>query len=128
MSLQRLETDLWHDVKQALSHEQTVGHERVQVGMEVQVIAEGVDRHDNAGMAVGKAERGAHVLDQALVGDAAVILEQNAIEPKIHAKHLGDTEREVAVRNGKQDRLGQQGTEELNLLLVAGRTEPATLT
>ena len=40
---------------------------------------------------------------------------------------LGDTKRAMAVRHGEQDRLGQQRAEELNLLLVAGRTEPAPL-
>jgi len=42
----------------------------VQVGMEVQVLAEGVDGHDNTGQDLGQAERGAQVFDQALVRDA----------------------------------------------------------
>jgi len=33
----------------------------------------------------------------------------------------------MAVRHGEQDRLGEQRAEELNLLLVAGRAEPAPL-
>ena len=62
-------------------------------------------------MALGKAECGAHVVNQALVRQTAQILEQVAVEAEIDAEHLGDTEREVAVRDGKEDRLGQQGAE-----------------
>jgi hypothetical protein len=79
-------------------------------------------------MALGKAECGAHVVNQALVRQTAQILEQVAVEAEIDAEHLGDTEREVAVRDGKEDRLGQQGAEELNLLLVTRRAEPAAFT
>ena len=78
-------------------------------------------------MALGKAECGAHVVNQALVRQTAQILEQVAVEAEIDAEHLGDTEREVAVRDGKEDRLGQQGAEELDLLLVAGGAEPPAL-
>ena len=35
---------------------QAVGHQRVQVGVEVQILAEGVNRHDDAGDAFGQAE------------------------------------------------------------------------
>ena len=96
--------------------------------MEVQIITKGMNRHDKAGMALGKAECGAHVVNQALVRQTAQILEQVAVEAEIDAEHLGDTEREVAVRDGKEDRLGQQGAEELNLLLVTRRAEPAAFT
>ena len=59
-------------------------------------------------MALGKAECGAHVVNQALVRQTAQILEQVAVEAEIDAEHLGDTEREVAVRDGEQNRLGQE--------------------
>jgi hypothetical protein len=57
--------------------------------VEVQILAEGVNGHDNAGNACGQAQACAQKLDQALVGDAA------------------------------EDALGQQRPEELDLLLVA---------
>ena len=41
-------------------------------------------------------------------------------------RHLGDGEGEVTVRHREQDRFGDQCAEKLDLLLVAGRTEPAS--
>ena len=46
------------------------------MGVKVEVLAEGVDGHDDAGQPVGKVEGGAQVFEQALVRDAAQILEQ----------------------------------------------------
>jgi hypothetical protein len=57
----------------------------------------------------------------------AQVFEQVAVEPEVGAQHLGDAEGEVPVRDGEQDRLGQQRAEELDLLLVAGGAEPAPL-
>jgi hypothetical protein len=99
----------------------------MQVGMEVQVFAERLDRQDDAGQAVGQVERGAQIRDQALVGDVAVLLEQGAVEAEVRAQHLGDAEREMPVRNREEDRLGDQRAEKLDLLLVAGRAEPVHL-
>ena len=59
------------------------------------------------------------------MSEAAEVLEQVAVEAEVRAQHLGDTQREVPVRNREQDRLGEQGAEKLHLLLVAGRAEPA---
>ena len=61
------------------------------------------------------------------MGQEAVILEQGAVKAEVRAQHLGDAEREMAVRDREQNRLSEQRTEELDLLLVAGRTEPAPL-
>jgi len=42
-----------------------------------------VDRHDDAGQAVGQVEGGAQVFEEALVGQAAQILEQVAVETEV---------------------------------------------
>jgi hypothetical protein len=42
-------------------------------GIEVQILAEGVNGHDDAGDAFGQAQARAQKLDQALVGDAAEV-------------------------------------------------------
>ena len=84
-------------------------------------------KYDDAGKAVGQVERGAQVREQALVGDAAVVLEQCAVEAEVRAQHLGDAEGEVTVRDREQDRLREQRAEKLDLLLVAGGAEPAPL-
>lgn len=52
-----------------VAHEQTVGDKGVEVGVKVEILAEGVDGHDDAGKAVGQIEDGALILGQALVGD-----------------------------------------------------------
>jgi hypothetical protein len=51
-----------------------------------------VDAHDDAGKAVGQVQGSLHVFQQAFVGDAAVILEQRAVEAEVGAQHLGDAE------------------------------------
>jgi hypothetical protein len=48
-----------------------VGHQRVQVGMEIQIL--GVNGHDDAGDAFGQTQARAQKLDQALVDDAAEV-------------------------------------------------------
>ena len=100
-----------------------VGHQRVQVGVEVQILAEGLNGHDDAGDAFGQAQARAQKLDQALVGDAAEVFEQIAVIAEVWAEHPGDAEHEMPVRHRIEDALGQQRPEELDLLLVAGRAE-----
>ena len=51
-----------------------------------------MDAHDDAGKAVGQVQGSLHVFQQAFVGDAAVILEQRAVEAEVGAQHLGDAE------------------------------------
>ena len=75
----------------------------------------------------GQAQARAQKLDQALVGDAAEVFEQIAVVEEVRAEHLGDAEHEMSVRHRIEDALGQQRPEELVLLLVAGRAEPAAL-
>ena len=68
--------------------------------MEIQVLAEGVNGHDDAGDAFWhSAQARAQKLDQALVGDAAEIFEQIAVVAEVRAEHLGDAEHEMPVRH-----------------------------
>ena len=76
--LQRREADVGQDGEQAGAHEQAVGHQRVQVGMDVPVLAEGVDGHDDAGQAVRQAQGCLPVVAQALMSEAADVLEHVA--------------------------------------------------
>ena len=117
--LQRLDAHIGQAVEQPRAGEEAVGDQGVEVGMEVQVLAEGVDRHDDAGQPLGQVEGGAQVFEQALVRQAAQVLEQVAVEAEVRAQHLGDSEGEMPVRDREQDRLGQQRAEELDFLLVA---------
>jgi len=117
--LQRLDAHIGQAVEQPRAGEEAVGDQGVEVGMEVQVLAEGVDRHDDAGQPLGQVEGVAQVFEQALVRQAAQVLEQVAVEAEVRAQHLGDSEGEMPVRDREQDRLGQQRAEELDFLLVA---------
>lgn len=94
-------------MKPAVAGEQAVGHQGVQVGVEVQILAEGVDAHDDAGESVGQVERGAHVREKAFMGDVAELPEQPTVEAEIRTKHLRDGEGEMPVGHGEQDRFGQ---------------------
>ncbi len=107
--------------------EQPVGDTGVQMRVPVEVFAKGVDRHDDAGQALGQVQRGAEVFEEALVRDGAEVFEQVAVIAEVWAQHLGNAEGEVAVRHRKEDRLAQQRPKELHLLLVPRRAEPAPL-
>jgi hypothetical protein len=58
--------------------------------VEVQILAVGVNGHDDAGDAFGQAQACAQKLDQALVGDPAEVFEQIAVVTEVRAEHLGD--------------------------------------
>ena len=125
--LQRRAAHVGHHMEKPAVHEEPVGGQRVEVRVEVEVFAEGMNGHDDAGRALGQPERGAMELGQAAVGDAAEFLDEPAMKSEIRAQHLGDSERQVPVRHGRQDGIRQQRAEELHLFLVAGRAEPAAL-
>ena len=52
-----------------------------------------MDGHDEAGQAIGQIERGAQVCEQALVGDAAQVLEQVAVETEPTEGRQADAKR-----------------------------------
>ena len=118
---------LGKDEEAFVAQEESVGHEQVQMGMEVEVFTEGVNGHDDAGHPIGLVQGDAHDIADALMCNTAEVFEQIAVVTEIRAQQLGDGEGDVPVRHRKEDGLGKQGSEELDLLLVAGRTEPATL-
>lgn len=125
--LQRREAGLGHHIEEPTLCEEPVGGQRVEVGVEVEVFAEGIDGHHDAGDALGQAQRGALELGQAVVGDAAEFLDEPAVEAEVGAQHLGDREGQMPVRHWRENGLGQQGAEELHLLLLAGGAEPPAL-
>ncbi len=94
---ERLEGGLGGDMELAGAHEQAVGDKGVKVGVKVEILAEGVDGHDDAGQAVGQIEHGALILGQALVGDPAQVFEQVAVVTEVNSQHLGQGEGEVPV-------------------------------
>jgi len=115
------------DQEAFVAQEESVGHEQMQVGMKVEVLSKRVNGHDDTGHAVRLVQGDAHDIADAFVGDAAEVFEQIAVVAEIRSQHLGDGQGDVAVGNRKQDCLGEQRPEKLDLLLVARRAEPATL-
>jgi hypothetical protein len=124
--LHRIHAVLRQDQEAFVAQEESVGHESMQVGMKVEVFAEGVNGHDDAGHAVGLVQGDAHDIADAFVRDAAEVFKQISMVTEIRTQHLGDGEGDMTVGNRKENGLGEQGSEKLDLLLVAGRTEPAS--
>ena len=60
-----------HSPEQSRAGGQPIGHQGVEMRVEVHVLAESADRHHDAGQAVGQVQRDAHEFKQALVGDPA---------------------------------------------------------
>ena len=125
--LHRIHSVLGKAKEAFVAQEQSVGHQQVQMGMEVEVFAEGVNGHDDAGHALRLFQGDAHDITDTLLGDAAEVFEQIAVVPEIRTQHLRDGEGHVAVGNREEDGLGEQGSEELYLFLVAGGTKPTAL-
>ena len=94
--------------------------------MEVEVLPESMNGHNDTGHALGLIQRCAHDITNAFVRDPAEVFEQIAVITEIRPEHFWDGEGDMPMGYGKKDGLGEQGSEELNLLLVARRTKPAT--
>ncbi len=97
------------------------------MGVDVQEFTVGVGRHHDAGATRRQVERGAQIFAETLVRKAAQILEQVAVETDTVPQLLGDTDSDMPVQHGKEKRIGQECAIEINILLVAGRAEPAPL-
>ena len=120
-----------HHMKLALAIKQSVRYQRVQVRMEVEIFAEGVDRHDDGCDAVlltvvnaaCVAERITQKVTRALMRDAAELLEQSAVKSKVRPQHLwnreGNGECEMPMRHRRHDRLRKHRAEQLHLFLMA---------
>jgi hypothetical protein len=95
--------------------------------MEVEVLPESMNGHNDTGHALGLIQRCTHDITNAFVRDPAEVFEQIAVITEIRPEHFWDGEGDMPMGYGKKDGLGEQGSEELNLLLVARRTKPAAL-
>lgn len=76
-------------VEGVVADECAIGNENVQVRVEVQVIAKGLDGDDDAGLAVGRTETGADHVAQAQPSRMAEVAEQLAIVLKRLAQAFG---------------------------------------
>ena len=110
------------------SHKKSVGYQGVDVGVEIKVFAKGVERHDDAGNALGAAQGGAEVFREAFVGEGAEAFEQVAVALEVGAQHSRDSQDIMPVRDRGYHLVEDKPGRGLDVLLVAGRAEPAALT
>jgi hypothetical protein len=109
------------------SDEQAVGHQGVDVGVEIKVFAKRVQRHDGAQNALGAVQGGAEVFPQALVGEGAEPLEQVAVALEAGAQHSRDSQDIMPVSHWGHHLVQDKPGRRLDVLLVTGRAEPAAL-
>ena len=122
---ERFEREWRQRMEDAVAGEEAVGDEGVEVRVEVEVFAEGVQGEDEGGLGVGEAEGGAEVFGEALVGSGAEVFEEAAVALEIGAEHFGDGQDVMTVGHGREDAGGEEGGGGLDVFLVAGGTEPA---
>ena len=87
-----------------------------------------MERHDDAGNALGAAQGGAEVFREAFVGEGAEAFEQVAVALEVGAQHSRDSQDIMPVRDRGYHLVEDKPGRGLDVLLVAGRAEPAALT
>jgi len=121
--LQRVEINLRKRHEPAGPCEHAIGHQGVQVRMEVDQIPIGLDGHDDARHSSRVLARCAEERFQGLGGALAQLPQEAAISAEVHPEHLWDGEDVLAVRDGGQDLFGYPGPELEDAFLVAGGAE-----
>jgi len=95
--------------------------------LEVEIFAEGVDRHDDGWDAVlltvvnaiSLAKRISQKITHALMRDATELLQQFAMKSKVRSQHFWNAEGDLSMRHGREDRLRKHGAEYLHHFLMA---------
>ena len=116
-----------HAVEAAVRGEESIGGEDMQVGMEEEVVPEGVDGSDSAEFSIGEVEAEAEVVAEALAGSAEENGEEVAAFAEDAAQDLGDGEDELAVGDFVADGGGDPLARGTGAALVAGGAEVAGL-
>ena len=108
-----------------VSDEEPVGHQRVDVGMEVEVFAKGVEGENNGRDALRTVQGGAQVRGQAFLGQGTEPLEQAAMVLKVGTEHSGEGQDIVPMGYWSQDAVEDEAGGGLNVFLVAGGAKPS---
>ncbi len=116
-----------HAVEASVGGEESVGGEDVEVGVEDEVIAEGVDGGDGSEFAIGEIEAGAEGFLEGIGGGFEEEMEEIAAFAEDAAKDFGDGEDELAVGDFVADGGGDPSGGLADAALVAGGTEVAAL-
>jgi hypothetical protein len=116
-----------HAVEAALGVEETVGDEEVEVGVEEEEVAKGVDGGDGTDAAVGEVEAGAEGIAEGLGGGLEENAEQIAAFAEDAAQHAWDGEDELAMGHFMADGVGDPRGDLADAALVARGAEVAAL-
>jgi len=114
-----------HAVEAAVWGEKTVGGEDVEVGVEDQIVAEGVDGGDGSEFAFGEVEAGAEGVAEGFGGGVEEVGEEMTSFAEDAAEDAGDGEDELAVGDFVADSGGDPVAGGADAPLVAGRAEVA---
>jgi hypothetical protein len=116
-----------HAVEAALGVEESGGGKDVEVGMEDEVIAEGVDSGDGGEFPIGEIETGAEGIAEGIGGGVEEVGEEMAAFAEDAAQDFGHGEDELAVGDFVADGCGDPVADSAGAALVAGGTEVAGL-
>ena len=116
-----------HEVEAAFAVDEPGGGEDVEVGVEDEVVAEGLHGGDGGELAVGEVEAGAHPVAEALDGDVEEVVEELAAFAEDAAQGPGHGEDELAVRDVEADGVGDPVAGAADAALVAAGAEVAGL-
>jgi hypothetical protein len=114
-----------HAVEATVGGEEAVGSEDMEMGVEDEVVAEGVDGGDGSDATVGKIEPCAEGVLEGGRGGVEQVGEKVAAFAEDATQDLGDGEDKLAVRNFAADRIGDPSSNGAGAALVADGAEVA---
>ena len=117
--------EVWQGMKNAIAGEKAIGNEGVEVGVEVEGFAKGVDDKDDGGDGVGEIEGGVEVFSKAQACGVAEVFEQGAVALEISAQHFGKSQDVMAMGNRGEYAFYKKGSGGLDGLFLAGGAEAA---
>ncbi len=101
----------------------SLGHQKMQMRMKIDAIAERLDGGDNPGLK-RRPRHGLKIKEKRPLGTAAKIPQEPAFELEENPEHLGNREDHLAVRNIQKKRLSNPFTPFLKPLGMTGTISP----
>ena len=109
--------------RRRVSEKEAIGHQSMDMRMEVKVFAEGVEGEDDAGHAPGAAQGRAEIFAKALVGQSAEPLEEPAMALEVRPQHPRDGQHSRHLRErrdgGLELRLETSGRKEVTRWILS---------
>ncbi len=121
--LQRVEINLRERHEPTGGCEYAVGHQGVQMGMEIDQVAIGLDGDDDARDNPWVLTGGAEARLQGVGGTLTELPKEAAVLPEVHPEHFRNRENILAMGDGCQDLLGHPVPKLETPRLMAGRAE-----